>query len=142
MNEPAHPAQTSAAGPPPAGARWTVLVLVSVALFGNYYVYDAVAPLADHLQRLLGFTDTQIGTLNAIYSVPNILMVLIGGIIVDRIGGTFLLLLVFPVLAYTTLSLWVSTVLIGVAFSLVPARRNPSSRALVLVELDLALLLI
>ncbi len=72
--------------PPPASARWTVLVLVSVAMFGNYYVYDAIGPLADHLQRLLGFTDTQIGTLNAIYSFPNILMVLIGGIIVDRIG--------------------------------------------------------
>ncbi len=72
--------------PPPASSRWTVLVLVSVAMFGNYYVYDSIGPLADHLQRLLGFTDTQIGTLNAIYSFPNILMVLIGGIIVDRIG--------------------------------------------------------
>ena len=73
-------------GPPPATARWTFLVFVSLAMFGNYYAYDAVGPLADHLQRLLGFTDTQIGTLNAIYSFPNILMVLIGGIIVDRIG--------------------------------------------------------
>lgn len=71
---------------PPATMRWTVLTLVSFALFGNYYAYDAVAPLADHLQRLLGFTDTQIGTLNAIYSFPNIIMVLIGGIIADRIG--------------------------------------------------------
>lgn len=79
--------------PPPATARWTVLVLVSVAMFGNYYAYDAIAPLADHLQRLLGFTDTQIGTLNAIYSFPNIIMVLLGGIICDRIGtrsATFL----------------------------------------------------
>jgi len=72
--------------PPPAGTRWTILVLMSVAMFGNYYAYDAIGPLADHLQRLLGFTDTQIGTLNAIYSFPNIVMVLFGGIIVDRIG--------------------------------------------------------
>ena len=72
--------------PPPASARWTFLVFVSLAMFGNYYAYDAVGPLADHLQRLLGFTDTQIGTLNAIYSFPNIVMVLLGGIIVDRIG--------------------------------------------------------
>lgn len=70
----------------PSGLRWTVLLLVSVAMFGNYYAYDAIGPLADHLQRLLGFTDTQIGMLNAIYSLPNIVMVLIGGIIVDRIG--------------------------------------------------------
>jgi MFS family permease len=80
------PEQSPAAVPPPASSRWTVLVLVSVAMFGNYYVYDSIGPLADHLQRLLGFTDTQIGTLNAIYSFPNILMVLIGGIICDRIG--------------------------------------------------------
>ncbi|MCB1035606.1 MAG: MFS transporter [Acidobacteria bacterium] len=55
-------------------------------MFGNYYAYDSIGPLADHLQRLLGFTDTQIGLLNAIYSLPNIFMVLIGGIIADRMG--------------------------------------------------------
>jgi MFS family permease len=55
-------------------------------MFGNYYTYDSIAPVADSLQRLLGFTDTQIGTLNAIYSAPNVIMVLIGGILVDRFG--------------------------------------------------------
>jgi MFS family permease len=72
--------------PPPGVLRWSVLVLVSLAMFGNYYAYDSIAPLADHLQRLLGFSDTQLGTLNAIYSFPNIVMVLIGGIVVDRVG--------------------------------------------------------
>jgi len=72
--------------PPPAIIRWSVLILISIAMFGNYYAYDSIGPLADHLQRLLGFSDTQLGTLNAIYSAPNILMVLIGGIIVDRVG--------------------------------------------------------
>src|SRR5215211_7006108 len=72
--------------PPPTAWRWGVLVAISVAMFGNYYAYDSVGPVADSLQRLLGFTDTQIGTLNAIYSFPNIVMVLIGGIIVDRWG--------------------------------------------------------
>jgi MFS family permease len=71
---------------PPAAWRWAVLVAASVAMFGNYYAFDAVAPVADLLQRSLGFNDTQIGTLNAIYSLPNIVMVLIGGIIIDRFG--------------------------------------------------------
>jgi MFS family permease len=66
--------------------RWTVLIAISIAMLGNYYVYDSIGPLADSLQRLLGFTDTQLGTLNAIYSFPNIIMVLVGGIVVDRIG--------------------------------------------------------
>ena len=72
--------------PAPSSLRWLVLIFTSLAMFGNYYVYDSIAPLADILSRQLGFSDTQIGTLNAIYSFPNIMMVLIGGIIVDRIG--------------------------------------------------------
>ena len=72
--------------PPTAAWRWAVLVAISVAMFGNYYVYDSIGPVADSLQRLLGFTDTQIGSLNGIYHFPNIVVVLIGGIIVDRFG--------------------------------------------------------
>jgi MFS family permease len=73
--------------PPPPVIRWGMLVLVSIAMFGNYYVYDSIAPLAEMLRTQLGFSSTQIGTLNAIYSLPNIVMVLIGGIIVDRVGA-------------------------------------------------------
>jgi len=72
--------------PPPTFYRWTVLVVISLAMFGNYYVYDAVSPIADLLKDQLGFSDKNIGTLNAIYSLPNVIMVLIGGIIIDRIG--------------------------------------------------------
>lgn len=72
--------------PPPVFYRWAVLVVISLAMFGNYYVYDAVSPIADLLKQQLGFSDKNIGLLNAIYSVPNIVMVLIGGIIIDRIG--------------------------------------------------------
>jgi nitrate/nitrite transporter NarK len=72
--------------PPPPSVRWMVLVFTSLAMFGNYYVYDSVAPLADMLRTELGFSSTQVGTLNAIYSAPNIVMVLIGGILVDRFG--------------------------------------------------------
>lgn len=71
---------------PPAVFRWVVLVVISLAMFGNYYVYDAISPIADLLRDQLGFSDSRIGTLNAIYSFPNIIMVLIGGIIIDRIG--------------------------------------------------------
>ncbi len=71
---------------PPRWYRWTVLVLISLAMFGNYYIYDSISPLADILKQQLGFSDGDIGLLNAIYSIPNIFMVLIGGMIIDRIG--------------------------------------------------------
>lgn len=66
--------------------RWSVLFFISLAMFGNYYVYDSISPLADILKSQLRFSDSNIGLLNAIYSFPNIIMVLIGGIIIDRIG--------------------------------------------------------
>jgi len=66
--------------------RWLVLVFVSLAMFGNYYVYDSISPLADLLAKQLNFSDSDISWLNAIYSLPNIFMVLIGGFIIDRLG--------------------------------------------------------
>lgn len=71
---------------PPTIIRWTIWLFISFAMFGNYYIYDSISPLADLLSKQLGFKDSQIGLLNAIYSIPNIFMVLIGGIIIDRIG--------------------------------------------------------
>ena len=61
-----------------------MFVGVALAMLGNYYVYDDVGPVAELLTRQLGFSDSQIGTLNAIYSLPNIGLVLIGGVLVDR----------------------------------------------------------
>jgi len=66
--------------------RWIVLIFVSLTMFGNYYVYDCIAPIADLLAKQLGFSESNIGLLQAIYSIPNVVMVLIGGYIVDRIG--------------------------------------------------------
>jgi len=73
--------------PPPAWLTWTAFAFLCIALFGNYYVYDSVGPIADLLQKQLGFSDRQVGTLNAIYSAPNIVLVLVGGILVDRFGA-------------------------------------------------------
>jgi len=66
--------------------RWMVLIFMSLAMFGNYYVYDCIAPIADLLAKQLGFSNSNIGLLQAIYSIPNVFMVLLGGYIVDRIG--------------------------------------------------------
>ncbi|MDP4282099.1 MAG: MFS transporter [Bacteroidota bacterium] len=71
---------------PPALLRWIVLLFISLAMFGNYYIYDSISPLADVLKDQLKFTDSDLGLLQGIYSFPNIIMVLIGGLIIDRIG--------------------------------------------------------
>jgi MFS family permease len=79
--------------------RWLVLLFASLTMFGNYYVYDCIAPIADLLTRQLGFSDSNIGLLQAIYSLPNVVMVLVGGYIVDRIG-TRRALLIFGTLCF------------------------------------------
>src|SRR2546422_11152243 len=66
--------------------RWMVLIFVSVAMGGNYYIYDSINPLERIFIERLGFSATQFGWLNASYSVAAVLTLLIGGIIIDRIG--------------------------------------------------------
>ena len=72
---------------PPPAYRWLVLVFVSVAMFGNYYVYDCIEPITDLLSKQLGFSDSNIGLLQGIYSFPNMIMVLNGDYLVDRLGA-------------------------------------------------------
>jgi MFS family permease len=76
----------SAKPAPPAILKWIVLLFISLAMCGNYYIYDSISPLADVLKSQLKFTDSDLGLLQGIYSFPNIIMVLIGGLIIDRIG--------------------------------------------------------
>jgi len=68
--------------------RWLVLLLTSAIMFFNYYFYDALSPLKDLMQENLGFSSSQYGTFMSAYSVPNVflLMAVLGGIILDRIG--------------------------------------------------------
>jgi MFS family permease len=79
--------------------RWMVLIFVSLAMFGSYYAYDALSPLADVLKQQLGFSDLDIGFLQLMYSFPNIFTVVIGGFIIDRMGLRKALM-IFAVLSF------------------------------------------
>ncbi len=73
--------------------RWLVLIFVSLAMFGNYYIYDSIAPIADMLKSELGFSDTNIGSLNSIYSFAAVFVLIFSGILIDRIGVRISILL-------------------------------------------------
>jgi len=66
--------------------RWTVLIFVSLAMFGNYYIYDSIAPIADMLKSDLGFSDVNIGSLYSVYSFAAVFILIISGPIIDRLG--------------------------------------------------------
>ena len=66
--------------------RWAVLLFVSLAMGGNYYIYDSINPLERIFIDTLHFSATAFGWLNSSYSVAAVVTLLIGGIIIDRIG--------------------------------------------------------
>ncbi len=69
-------------------ARWGILILVGFILSVNYYFYDAFSTLKGLMTQEFGFTNTQYGLFVAFYSIPNtfLLMAVIGGVILDKIG--------------------------------------------------------
>jgi MFS family permease len=84
MSEPA-----TAADPrpqPPTVYRWIVLLSCSVAMFGNYYVFDALYPVTPLLEKAFGFTGAQVGLLDTAYNVAALLTLIAGGVLIDRIG--------------------------------------------------------
>jgi MFS family permease len=82
---------------PSRSYRWAVLIFVSLAQAGNYYIYDSINALERIFIDTLGYSATQFGWLNASYSVAAVATLLVGGIIIDRIG-TKKSILVFAVI--------------------------------------------
>jgi MFS family permease len=71
---------------PSAFYRWMVLLFLSFAMFGNYYVYDSISLVADQLKQQLNYTDSNIGQLYSVYSFAALLALIFGGILVDKWG--------------------------------------------------------
>jgi len=66
--------------------RWFVLFIMGLVIFGSYYAYDAISPIADFIMKGLNISRAQYGLFFSVYSLPNFIMVLLGGILLDIIG--------------------------------------------------------
>lgn len=66
--------------------RWWALALAAIAVSSSYYEDDVIGPIADLLQRQRGFTQSQLGMLNGVMSIPNVALALINGLMIDRYG--------------------------------------------------------
>ena len=71
--------------------RWVVLGLAAIAIYSSYYESDAIGPIADLLGRQRSFTQSQIGDLTAVISLPNILLAVFNGLLIDRYGPRLVL---------------------------------------------------
>lgn len=72
-------------------ARWTVLIMVSLTMMFGYFLTDAVAPLKTLLESELHWDSTDFGIFNSGYGWLNVmvLMMIVGGIILDKKGPRF-----------------------------------------------------
>jgi len=71
-----------------ATTRFSILLLIAFVQAANYYFYDAISPLKRLLEDHFQITSSDYGLFVAAYSIPNtfLLMAVLGGVILDRLG--------------------------------------------------------
>jgi MFS family permease len=72
-------------------ARWTALLIVSFTMMCGYFITDIMAPLEDLLMRTYDWTSTEYGFFSGAYGWFNVIlfMLILGGIILDKMGVRF-----------------------------------------------------
>jgi MFS family permease len=67
--------------------RWLILLIISMLMFGSYYIYDVLSPINDYIQTDMHLDNARFGWLFSLYSLPNLLfLVVVAGFLLDRIG--------------------------------------------------------
>lgn len=95
-----------------AAARWSALFIVSFTMMCGYFLTDIMAPLAGLLEAQFGWSRAEYGTFTSSYGWFNVflLMLIFGGIILDKLGvrltglGAALVMVVGTALKYWAVS--------------------------------------
>lgn len=90
-------------------ARWVALGVVAFTMLTGYYLTDVIAPLKGLLEGKLGWDSSDFGFFNSAYGWFNVflLMLIIGGIILDKMGVRFTGLMAATVMVSgTALKFW------------------------------------
>jgi MFS family permease len=67
--------------------RWLVLLIVSLVMFGSYYIFDSLSPINDFIQKDMGLDNARFGLLFSYYAIPNLFFTLVlAGFLIDKIG--------------------------------------------------------
>jgi len=72
-------------------ARWVALIIVSFTMLCGYYFTEAMSPLKGLLENELSWSSTEFGFYTGAYGLFNVflLMLIIGGVILDKRGVRF-----------------------------------------------------
>ena len=66
--------------------RFTILLFISLLVFGSYFAYDSIGALETTLMQELHLDRSAIGNLYTAYSVAAIAIVFFGGMLYDKLG--------------------------------------------------------
>lgn len=66
--------------------RFTNLIFISSLTFGSYFAYDIIGAIAPSLIGELKASRATVGTMNTMYSIAAILVLLFAGMLIDRLG--------------------------------------------------------
>ncbi len=66
--------------------RFTILLFISLLVFGSYFAYDSIGALETTLMKELHLDRSDIGNLYTAYSVAAIAIVFFGGMLYDKLG--------------------------------------------------------
>jgi nitrate/nitrite transporter NarK len=113
------------------------IALLCVTFYSAVFPFVSFAP--DLMANKFGLSDKTAGDITALLPIGTAIFTPIFGILIDRygksatamIGGALTLILVHTIFRYTMISPYVPIVLLGIAFSLVPAAMWPSMVKLV-----------
>ena len=74
-----------------SAARWTALAIVSFTMFCGYFIADAMSPLKPMLESQLKWDNMDYGIFTSAYGWFNVflLMLILGGILLDKTGVRF-----------------------------------------------------
>jgi MFS family permease len=66
--------------------RVLIVAVVCIICFGGYLNFDVPGALNVDIKQSLGVDDDEMGLLYAVYTLPNVVVVIFGGLLIDRIG--------------------------------------------------------
>ncbi len=84
------PIEPTGFDPSSALYRFLILIFVSVMMVGNYFAYDSIGALAPFIMEGMQIDREAIGMMYSFYSWPNLFMVFVGGVLIDRFGTRFM----------------------------------------------------
>jgi nitrate/nitrite transporter NarK len=102
------------------GFRWLILGLVSITMLWFYYLTDALAPLQARLEIALAWNASDYGFYSGAYGWFNVflLMLIFGGMILDKMGVRFTgILAIFILLAGAGIQYWAVSGHVGMEMS-------------------------